>query len=75
MEIMILKKNGCTVLFIDFNEIEDGASVNINTIEGTESKVVLHTMSLKDVFSLKLKIPDYQRIYCWPQKKCRTAAG
>ena len=62
------QKNGCTVLFIDFNEIEDGASVNINTIEGTESKVVLHTMSLKDVFSLKLKIPDYQRIYCWPQK-------
>ena len=25
-------------------------------------------MSLKDVLSLKLKIPDYQRIYCWPQK-------
>ena len=25
-------------------------------------------MSLRDVLSLKLKIPDYQRIYCWPQK-------
>ena len=62
------QKNSCTVSSIDFNEIEDGSSVNINITEGTESKVVLHTMSLKDVFSLKLKIPDYQRIYCWPQK-------
>lgn len=62
------QKDSCTVSSIDFNEIENGASVNINITEGTESKVVLHTMSLKDVFSLKLKIPDYQRIYCWPQK-------
>ena len=62
------QKNSCTVSSIDFNEIEDSTSVNINITEGTESKVVLHTMSLKDVFSLKLKIPDYQRIYCWPQK-------
>ena len=62
------QKNSCTVSSIDFNEIEDATSVNINITEGTESKVVLHTMSLKDVFSLKLKIPDYQRIYCWPQK-------
>lgn len=57
-----------TVSSIDFNKIEDGASVNINITDGTGSKVVLHTMSLKDVLSLKLKIPDYQRIYCWPQK-------
>lgn len=62
------QKDSCTVSSIDFNEIENGASININITEGTESKVVLHTMSLKDVFSLKLKIPDYQRIYCWPQK-------
>ena len=62
------QKDSCTVSSIDFNEIENGASVNINITEGTESKVVLHTMLLKDVFSLKLKIPDYQRIYCWPQK-------
>lgn len=68
------QKDSCTVSSIDFNEIENGASININITEETESKVVLHTMSLKDVFSLKLKIPDYQRIYCWPQK-CRTAAG
>ena len=40
------QKNSCTVSSIDFNEIEDGSSVNINITEGTESKVVLHTMSL-----------------------------
>lgn len=62
------QKNSCTVSSVDFNEIEDGTSVNINITEGTESKVVLQTMSLRDVLSLKLKIPDYQRIYCWPQK-------
>lgn len=62
------QKNSYTVSSVDFNEIEDGTSVNINITEGTESKVVLQTMSLRDVLSLKLKIPDYQRIYCWPQK-------
>lgn len=62
------QKNSCTVSSVDFNEIEDGTSVNINITEGTESKVVLQTMSLRDVLSLKLKIPNYQRIYCWPQK-------
>lgn len=62
------QKNSCTVSSVDFNEIEDGTSVNINITEGTENKVVLQTMSLRDVLSLKLKIPDYQRIYCWPQK-------
>ena len=62
------QKNCCIVSSIDFNEIKDRASVNIDVTEETESKVILQTMSLKDVFSLKLKIPDYQRIYCWPQK-------
>jgi len=33
-----------------------------------DSKVILETMSLKEVFSLNLRIPDYQRIYSWPQK-------
>ena len=62
------QKNSCIVSSVDFNEIKDRASVNIDVTEETESKVILQTMSLKDVFSLKLKIPDYQRIYCWPQK-------
>ena len=33
-----------------------------------EDNVLLRTMLLREVFSLRLKIPDYQRIYCWPQK-------
>lgn len=30
--------------------------------------VILETLALKDVISLNLRIPKYQRIYCWPQK-------
>lgn len=60
------QKDGCMISSIDFNEIND-TSVNIPS-EESENKVILQTMSLKDVFSLNLKIPDYQRIYCWPQK-------
>lgn len=52
----------------DFSEISDGACINTTATKETESKVVLHTMSLQEVFSINLKIPDYQRIYCWPQK-------
>ena len=37
-------------------------------VEDKENRVILETMSLKDVFSLNLKIPEYQRIYSWPQK-------
>lgn len=44
------------------------SSVNTTSTEEHENKVSLQTMSLRDVLSLKLKIPDYQRIYCWPQK-------
>lgn len=33
-----------------------------------EDNVTLETMSLHDVLQLNLRIPDYQRIYCWPQK-------
>lgn len=44
------------------------SSVNTTSTEKHENKVSLQTMSLRDVLSLKLKIPDYQRIYCWPQK-------
>ena len=33
----------------------------------TES-VVLETLTLNDVIALNLRIPKYQRIYCWPQK-------
>ena len=36
--------------------------------EESDSKVTLETMSLKEVVSLNLRIPEYQRIYYWPQK-------
>ena len=32
------------------------------------SEVCLKTLSMKEVFDLKLVIPDYQRIYCWEEK-------
>jgi hypothetical protein len=30
--------------------------------------VILETKSLSEVFSLNLRIPDYQRVYCWTEK-------
>lgn len=37
-----------------------------------EEEVCLKTMSLKDLFDLKLTIPDYQRIYCWNDNNIKT---
>lgn len=37
--------------------------------DNSENKEVeLSSKSLKDLFGLSLKIPDYQRIYCWEEK-------
>lgn len=47
----------------DSEEMDDSA----DQVDEKE-KVVLETLSLRDVLSRKLQIPDYQRIYCWPQK-------
>ena len=47
--------------FSDLNAAND-------IVVDNEGKVVLETLTLGDVFALNLKIPDYQRIYCWPQK-------
>lgn len=60
-------KDHCLGLSDDSNEAKE-VSDNIAFAGEAEDKVVLQTMSLKDVFSLNLRIPDYQRIYCWPQK-------
>lgn len=38
----------------------------------TEEEVCLKTMSLNDLFCLKLTIPDYQRIYCWNDNNIKT---
>ena len=51
---------------IDFLELKSDESKE--PVSAEESKVTLETMTLVEVFSLNLKIPDYQRIYCWPQK-------
>lgn len=37
-----------------------------------EEEVCLKTMSLKELFDLKLTIPDYQRIYCWNDQNIKT---
>ena len=37
-----------------------------------EEEVCLKTMSLKDLFDLKLTIPGYQRIYCWNDNNIKT---
>ena len=39
---------------------------------GADEEVCLKTMSLKDLFDLKLTIPDYQRIYCWNDNNIKT---
>ena len=49
---------------LSFSELSEISDINADK----EEKVILETLKLKDVFSLNLKIPDYQRIYCWPQK-------
>ena len=36
----------------------------LKDIDGND-EVMLRMMKLKDLFDLKLTIPDYQRIYCW----------
>lgn len=57
----------------DFSESEESIRGNENesrreTVSDDNTNVTLETMTLADVFSLNLKIPAYQRIYCWPQK-------
>ena len=37
-----------------------------------EEEVCLKSMSLKELFNIKLTIPDYQRIYCWNDNNIKT---
>lgn len=37
-----------------------------------EEEVCIRTMSLSDLFDIKLTIPDYQRIYCWNDNNIKT---
>lgn len=57
------------VTLYDLRETETNSIIcDKEPITDEEGRVTLETMSLKDVFLQNLKIPDYQRIYCWPQK-------
>lgn len=42
--------------------------VQCNQTENNEQPVTLCTMALEDILLMALSIPEYQRIYCWPQK-------
>jgi len=55
---------------IESTEIEDYSETlsDKERFESDDERVVLKTMTLQDVLSMNLLIPDYQRIYCWPQK-------
>ena len=66
LEIAESNETNAIASSIDFRELKIDESKELCSAE--ESKVTLETMTLKEVFSLNLKIPDYQRIYCWPQK-------
>ena len=38
----------------------------------TDQEVELYTLTLLQLLNLNLKIPDYQRIYCWDEKTIRV---
>ncbi|NEM83784.1 DUF262 domain-containing protein, partial [Escherichia coli] len=38
----------------------------------SDEEVNLETLSLHQILSLRLHIPDYQRIYCWDEKTLYT---
>lgn len=49
---------------------------NIEIIEGPSNnakseEVILETSSLEKIYQLKLRIPEYQRIYCWEEENVR----
>ena len=47
------------------------SNVDENGADGTQD-VELYTLTLLQLLNLKLRIPDYQRIYCWDEKTIRV---
>ncbi|HIS10464.1 MAG TPA: DUF262 domain-containing protein, partial [Candidatus Avibacteroides excrementipullorum] len=41
-------------------------------LNNSQEEVYLETLTLQQLLSLNLVIPDYQRIYCWDEKTIRT---
>lgn len=52
--------------YLDVEKNQEDNSLKL--FQHSLDSVILDTMNVKDVLSLNLKIPKYQRIYCWPQK-------
>lgn len=79
-------KNGLLYLYQKFDKLLEVCTKRFKPIDLTlpynkkiefkflndEEEVCLKTMSLKDLFDLKLTIPDYQRIYCWNDQNIKT---
>ena len=51
----------------DYDPITIEPIVNGNT---DEEVTLVDNLLLDDIFHLNISIPDYQRIYCWEEKKC-----
>ena len=79
-------KNGLLYIFSKFDNIlgecaqkfkptDLSLPYNNNSVFKTfddEEEVCLKTMSLKELFDVKLTIPNYQRIYCWNDNNIKT---
>lgn len=81
-----LLKNGLLYMYNKFDSILDECAIRFKPTDLTlpynnlpelkmiedEEEVCLKNMSLKDLFDIKLTIPDYQRIYCWNDNNIKT---
>lgn len=72
----LLKVLNSVILYLD-PKMQDFATIeaknsefrlDVPTLSTTPEGVELYTLSLRQVLSLDLGIPDYQRIYCWGKK-------
>ena len=68
------QKDSCTVSSIDFNEIENGASVNIISKKELKAKLSFIDVIKRCIF-LKIKDTGLSTYILLATKKCRTAAG
>ncbi len=54
-------------------EQENGELADVDVpLHGSNAEVELYTLTLLHLLNLDLKIPDYQRIYCWDEKTMRV---
>lgn len=55
-----------TDLTLPYNNVSELVTID------NEEEVCLKTISLKELFDIRLTIPDYQRIYCWDDNNIKT---